>query len=125
MFEFKDPHTWHRTAGDVMLVRGRHNPLCSTIDPPWSTVLHHDPPRSTMIRQVRCRVLPNVCHALGCTLRAKPLWHRCFLAWKMCVARRRRGELREIVPITAETTFAEVRVAPHLVNPNPNPIPNP
>ena len=82
---------------------------------------------------MRGRVVPNAAHwALGCTLRAKPLWHRCFLAWKLCVPRRRRPErddgrqvAREIVPITAETTFAEVRVAPHLVNPNPNPIPNP
>ena len=66
---------------------------------------------------MRGRVAPNAAHwALGCTLRGKPLWHRCFLAWKLCVPRRRRPErddgrqvAREIVPITADTTFAEVR----------------
>lgn len=66
---------------------------------------------------MRGRVVPNAEHqALGCLLRGKPLRHRCFLAWKMCVPRRRPGRdaagrqlEREIVPITADTTFAEVR----------------
>ena len=36
MFEFKDPRTWHRTAGDVMLVREGHGPTRPNL-------IHHDP----------------------------------------------------------------------------------